>query len=188
MAGANTTVTGLKDVYYAVLTKDDSTGGATYSTPVKLGHAISMDIQPNTESGTFYGDNMAIATKTKLRDITITLKTSDIPLKDRAIILGHTIDETTGKITVKGDDKAVYVAILFAATTAEDTTQYYKYFKGKFTPSQQQIETEGEGINFQPPTMEGTFIARSSDGKVYEMVDSADEGSATLIENWFKTV
>ena len=187
MAGANTTVTGLKDVYYAVLTKDDDTG-ATYNTPVKLGHAISMDIQPNTESGTLYGDNMAVATKTKLKDITITLETSDIPLKDRAIILGHTVDETTGKITAKGDDKAVYVAILFAATTAEDTTQYYKYLKGKFTPSQQQIETEGEGINFQPPTMEGTFIARSSDGKIYEMVDSADEGSATLIENWFTAV
>lgn len=187
MAGAATTVTGLKDVYYAVLTKDDDTG-ATYSTPVKLGHAISMDIQPNTESGTLYGDNMAIATKTKLRDITITLETSDIPLKDRAIILGHTVDETTGKVTVKGDDKAVYVAILFSATTAEDTTQYYKYLKGKFSPSQQQIETEGEGINFQAPTMEGTFIARSSDGKIYEMIDSADEGSATLIENWFTTV
>lgn len=188
MAGANTTVTGLKDVYYAVLTKDDSTGGATYSTPVKLGHAISMDVQPNTESGTLYGDNMAVSTKVKLKDITITFETSDIPFKDRAIMLGHTVDETTGKVTVKGDDKAVYVAILFAATTAEDTTQYYKYLKGKFTSSQQQIETEGDGINFQPPTMEGTFVARSSDGKIYEMVDSADEGSATLIENWFTTV
>ena len=63
-----------------------------------------------------------------------------------------------------------------------------KFFKGKFAPSQQQIETEGEGINWQTPTMEGTFIARSSDGKIYEMIDSAESGAATLIENWFKTV
>ena len=188
MAGANTTITGLKDVYYAVMTDDDETNGATYGTPVKLGHAISMDIQPQTESATLYGDNMAIATKTKLKEITVTIETSDIPLKDRAIMLGHTADSTTGKVTVKGDDKATYVAILFAATTAEDTTQYYKFFKGKFAPSQQQIETEGEGINWQTPTMEGTFIARSSDGKIYEMVDSSESGAATLIDNWFTAV
>ncbi|MBR3746930.1 MAG: hypothetical protein IKN27_08230 [Selenomonadaceae bacterium] len=188
MAGANTTITGLKDVYYAVMTDDDAVNGATYGTPVKLGHAISMDIQPNTESATLYGDNRAIATKTKLKEITVTIETSDIPLKDRAIMLGHTTDSSTGKVTVKGDDKAVYVAILFAATTAEDTTQYYKFLKGKFAPSQQQIETEGEGINWQTPTMEGTFIARSSDGKIYEMVDSADSGAATLINDWFQSV
>lgn len=187
MAGANTTVTGLKDIYYAKLLTDESTG-ATYGTPKKLGHAISVDIQPNTESGTLYGDNMAVATKTKLKDIAITINTSDIPFEDRAILLGHTVDSTTGAVTVKGDDKAPYVAILFAATTAEDTTQYYKFYKGKFAPSQQTMETEGEGINWQTPTMDGTFIARSFDGKVYDMVDSSSEGSATLIGAWFTNV
>ena len=188
MAGANSTITGLKDIYYAVMTINAETGAETYGTPVKLGHAVSLDVQFNTANGTIYGDNMAVATKVKVRDVTITISTTDIPFADRAIILGHTVDATTGKVTVKGDDQPVYVAILFAATTFEDTTQYYKFLKGKFAPSQQQMETEGDGFNPVSPTLEGTFVARSSDGALYEMIDSSQSGSATVIENWFTAV
>lgn len=190
MSGVASTLTGLKDIYYAKLTESKSGGttSETYSTPKKLGHAISVDMNPNIETATLYGDNMAIATKTQLKEITITIGTSDIPLDDRAIILGHTYDSTKGSVTVKGDDAAPYVAILFAATTADDTTHYYKFYKGKFAPSQQQIETAGESINWQTPSMEGTFIARASDGKVYDMLDGAVSGSSSLASNWFKSV
>lgn len=185
MAGANTTINGLKDIYYAVMTDNVA---ETYDTPVKLGHAISVDINPTIDKSTLYGDNVAVATKTRVKDITVSIETTDIPLKDRAIILGHSVDSVTGEVTVKGDDKAPYVALLFSATTAEDTTQYYKLYKGKFAPNQQQIQTEGESISWQPPKMEGTFIARTTDGKVYTMVDSAETGAASLISAWFTAV
>lgn len=181
------TLVGLQDIYYATLTKDDAEG-TTYGTPVKIGHAVSVDIQPNTETGTLYGDNMAVATRTKLKEIAITIESTEIPLKDRAIMLGHTVDATTGKVTVKGDDKAPYVALLFKATTSEDTEQFYKFYKGKFAPSQQTIETEGDGINWQTPSLEGTFIARDSDGKVYDMLDGAVSGASALADSWFDAV
>ena len=190
MSGVASTLTGLKDIYYAKLTETTANGTTTetYDTPVKLGHAISVDINPNLETATLYGDNMAVATKTKLKEITITIDTTDIPLSDRAILLGHSYNSTTGAVTVKGDDAPPYVALLFAATTADDTLHYYKFYKGKFAPGQQQIETEGESINWQTPSMEGTFIARASDGKVYDMLDGAVAGSATLASSWFTSV
>ena len=193
MSGVASTLTGLKDIYYAKLTADtaaegQTAGSTTYGTPKKLGHAISVDMNPNVETATLYGDNAAVATKTKLKEITLTIDTTDIPLEDRAIILGHTYDSTTGGVTVKGDDAAPYVAIMFEATTADDTSHFYKFYKGKFAPTQQQIETAGENINWQTPSMEGTFIARASDSKIYDMLDGANSGSSTLASNWFTSV
>ena len=189
-SGVASTLTGLKDIYYAKLTESVSSGTTTetYGTPVKLGHAISVDINPNIETATLYGDNMAVATKTKLKEIAITIDTTNIPLEDRAILLGHSYDSTKGAVTVKGDDAAPYVALLFEATTADDKSHYYKFYKGKFAPSQQRIETEGESVNWQTPSMEGTFIARASDGKIYDMLDGAVSGSATLASSWFTSV
>lgn len=182
------TLVGLEDIYYAKMTADSIGGTTTYDTPKKIGHAISVDINPNTETATLYGDNTAVATKTKLKDITITIGTDEIPLEDQAIMLGRTIDSVTGQITAKGDDSSPYVAIMFKAQTSKDTTQYYKFYKGKFAPTQQQIETEGENINWQTPSMEGTFIARDSDKKIYDVVDSGSSGAATLISSWFTQV
>ncbi len=182
------TLVGLQDIYYAKMTNDSIGGTTTYGTPKKIGHAISVDINPNVETATLYGDNTAVATRAKLKDISITIESDKIPLEDRAIMLGHSIDSVTGAVTVKGDDKAPYVALMFKAQTSEDTEQFYKFYKGKFSPSQQTIETEGESINWQTPSMDGTFIARDSDNKIYDMVDSGSSGAATLVSNWFSQV
>lgn len=135
-----------------------------------------------------YGDNTAVATKTKLKDIDITIETDEIPLEDRAIILGHTYDSVTGAVIIKGDDKAPYVAIMFKANTSKDTYEYRKYYKGKFAPDQETIETEGENINWQTPSLKGKFIARDSDKKISEAVDSGSSGAASLISSWFTNV
>lgn len=182
------TVLGLEDIYYAKMTADSIGGSTTYGTPKKLGHAIKVDVNPNTETSTLYGDNTAVATKTKLKDVDITIETDEIPLEDQAIILGHTYDSVTGAVTVKGDDKAPYVAIMFKANTSKDTCEYRKYYKGKFAPTQETIETEGENINWQTPSMTGKFIARDSDKKICDKVDSGSSGSSTLISGWFSQV
>ena len=193
MAGVGTTIKGLKDIYYAKLLTDDApdggtAGSATYGTPKKLGHAISVEINPDVESSTLYGDNMAVATETKVRSYGINIGTTDIPLEDRAIMLGHAYDSVTGAVTVKGDDKPPYLAVMFEATSAAGNSQYYKFYKVKFAPSQQSMETEGENTNWQTPTLDGTAIARSADGQVYNMVDSSNASAASLVSNWFTSV
>ena len=186
--GVASTLTGLKNIYYAKMTADTAES-TTYGDPVKLGNAISVDINPTIEENKLYGDNMAVAVVKKLKEIAITISTTDIPLADRAIMLGYT-KNADGSITVKNEDNAPYVALMFEATTADGGSHYYKFYKGRFAPSQQQIETEGESINWQTPSMEGTFIARESDGKVYDMIDSAEtvSGAAELINKWFTAV
>lgn len=181
------TLNGLKKIYYALETKDD-TESATYDTPKRLGHARSVSIAKEVETVTLYGDNMAVATKAKLKSITLTIETTDIPLEDKAILLGHSIDSTTGAMTAKGDDSAPYVAILFEATKFTGGSRFVKLYKGKFAETQEDINTEGDSMEPQAPSMEGTFIARTFDGNIYTEADSTDEKSASITSAWFDAV
>lgn len=181
------TLVGLKDIYYAKMIKDDAEG-ATYETPVKLGHAISVDLTHNTASATQYGDNMAVATVTKLNDVSITIDTTDIPIKDKAILLGQTFDSVTGANTGKGDDAPPYVAILFEANKSTGGSIFRKYYKGKFAPANQKINTQTDSIEFQTTPMEGTFIARDFDGKFFYEIDTDVGDNASIASAWFNAV
>ena len=154
---------GLKHIYYALITKDDDTG-TTYDTPKKIGNAVSADINPTVNKTNLYGDDSAVATAISLGEITVTLETTDIPLEDQAILLGHDFDSTTGSMTAKGSDTAPDVAILFESEKHNGGTRCYKYLKGKFAPAQETINTKGENLEYQVPKNEGTFVTRQSDG------------------------
>lgn len=178
---------GLKNIYYAKLTKDDTTG-ATYETPKKIGNAISVDIKTNSNTAKLYGDDMAVASNTTILDSTVTIETTDIPMEDRAILLGHTVHNETGLITAKGSDSPPYVAILFESDTHDGKTRYYKWLKGKFAPTQETINTRGENLEYQTPKMEATFVARQYDG-AYEMIADSDNSlSESLISSWYESV
>lgn len=181
------TLVGLQDIYYAKLKKDDAEG-TTYDTPVKLGHAIRVDLTHNTATATQYGDNMAVATVTKLNDVSITIDTTDIPLKDKAILLGQTFDSVTGSITGKGDDAPPYVAILFEANKSTGGSIFRKYYKGKFAPANQTINTQTDNIEFQTTPLDGTFIARDSDGKFFYEIDTDIADNASIVSAWFDSV
>lgn len=180
-------IDGLKNIYYAELTKDDETG-ATYGTPKKLGHARNAEVTKETEEVKIFGDNMAVATRTRLKTIGVTIETTDIPLEDQAKLLGHDYNQTTGEMTAKSDDSAPYVAILFEATKLTGGSVFYKLYKGKFKETNESLATQEEDINPQSPSLDGTFIARIYDGNVYSKLDSAESISAGSASAWFESV
>ena len=55
---------GLKNIHYAKITEKVSNGVTTetYGTLTKIGNAVSVDIQPQTQKAALYGDDMAVAT------------------------------------------------------------------------------------------------------------------------------
>lgn len=177
---------GLKNVYYALLTKDDNTG-ATYGTPKKLGHARKATITKETETVTIYGDNAAVATKTRLKSLGLSIETSNIPLEDQAILLGHSYDSTTGLMTAKGDDSPPYVAIFFEATNFTGGSTFYKMCKGKFTETDEDMSTQEENIEPNAPSLDGNFIAREYDKVFYTKADSSNSKSETITNAWYTT-
>lgn len=180
-------VDGLKNVYYAPMTKDD-TEGATYGTPIKLGHARRAEITKETETVTVYGDNKAVATRTKLKSLELEIETTDIPLEDQSFLLGHSFDSVTGAMTAGGDDNAPYVAVLFEATKMTGGSIFYKLYKGKFAETDESYGTQENSMEPKSPSMKGTFIARDFDSNYYTKADSADSRSASITSAWFTAV
>lgn len=154
---------GLKNFYYATVTAD-SGSSTTYGTMTKLGNAVSVDINPTINRTNLYGDDMAVATDISFGEITVSIETTDVPLKDQAILLGHTYDSTTSALTAKSSDVAPYVGLAFESQKHDGGIRCVKLYKGKFAPSQETINTKGDQLNYQTPKLDGTFVARQSDG------------------------
>ena len=184
---------GLKNIYYAILTADTasnsgdggggSSGSTTYDTPKKIGNAVSVDINPTTNTANLYGDDMAVATDISLNEISLTIETTDIPLEDQAALLGHTYSD--GQLIAKGSDTAPNVALLFESEKHDGGIRCVKLLKGKFAPSQETINTKGENLEYQVPQLTGTFVARQSDG-AWKIVKDFAAGADT--SSWYQSV
>lgn len=173
---------GLKNLFYAVMTIDASTGAETYGKPKKIGHAVSVDIQPSIDTANLYGDDMAVATDINLQEISVTIETTDIPLEDQAALLGHTFAD--GQLTAKMSDTAPYVALLFESQKHDGRIRCVKLLKGKFAASQETINTKGESTEYQVPSLEGTFVAAASGA--WKIIKDFEKGADTA--SWYTAV
>lgn len=178
---------GLKNLYYAPLSSDNSSG-ATYGAMKRIAGAIQVDINPSITFNTLYGDDAPFATDSSMTEITVTVETADLPIEDQAALLGHEVDSTTKQLIAKASDTAPYVAIAFEAKKHNGQTRYVKLLKGRFSPSQETIQTKGESVNFTTPQMEGRFVAREYDGQWKRVADSDNTESATVIASWYTSV
>ena len=178
---------GLKNLYYALLSADSSSG-ATYSTPVKIAGAINVDINPSVNFSTLYGDDAPFAADSSMSEIAVTIESADLPLEDQAALLGHTVDSTTKQLIARAADTAPYVALLFESGKHNGETRYVKLLKGKFAPTQETVQTRGESVEYTTPKLEGRFVAREFDGQWKRVADSDNSESAAVIADWYSAV
>ena len=171
---------GLKNFYYAIISDDTDGGKTTYGAPKKIGNAVSVDISPAIQKVSLYGDDMAVATAISMGEVTVTIETTDIPLADQAALLGATASDDG--IISKSSDVAPYVGLAFESEKHDGGIRCVKLLKGKFAPSQETINTKGEQIQFQVPKIEGTFVARQSDG-AWKQIKDFEAGAAT--DSWY---
>lgn len=181
---------GLKNLYYAKMLTDGGASGtvagsATYDTPKKIGNAISIEVNPASQTAKLFGDDMAVASDVTLQEVNVTFSTTDIPLEDQAILFGHTYDSVSGTLTAKGSDTAPDVAILFESEKHSGGIRCVKLVKGKFAPSQETINTKGEQLNYQSPQATGTFVSRQSD-RAWKITKDFAAGADTT--SWYTAV
>lgn len=173
---------GLKDFYYAKMVSDTS-DTTVYETPTKIDGLIRVDITPSTQRNTLYGDNAPLATASSLSEVTVSIELADLPLQDKAALLGH--DYTDGKLSAKASDTAPYVAIAFSSEKNTGDTRYVKLLKGMFAPSAMNYATRGNSVEFGTPKIEGSFVTRKSDGNWIFEEDSSD---TTFAQTWFASI
>lgn len=175
---------GLKNFYYALMTQEETaTTAATYGTMKRVVGINTINISPTVNKATLYGDDIALATASALGEISVTIDVADLPLEDLAALLGHQI--VNGMLVSKGSDSAPYVAIAFESEKHNGEIRYMKLLKGKFSESQETINTRGDSIEYQIPQITATFVSRANDSVWRYMKDTTD---TTVATSWYASV
>lgn len=152
---------GLRDFYIAKVT-EGTNGVETYGTPRRLAKAISVEMSVELAEATLYADDGIDRVEREFTSGTITLNANDIANEDAAELLGQTVDDNGVLIAGENDDPP-YFAVGFRAKKKGNTYKYVWLYKTKFGIPDESYETKGEGINFQTPEIEGTFMKREKD-------------------------
>ncbi len=178
---------GLRDLHYALLTKDDSTG-VTYSAPVKIAGATQANINPNSSTEVLFADDGPMETASALGMIELEMIAADFPLDVQAVLLGHTVG-ANGVLTRKSSDIPPWVAIGFKALKSNGAYRFVWLLKGKFNQPEQNHETRGDSVNFQTPTLNGAFVKRDKDDAWILQTDEDMTGYQESIgTGWFSQV
>lgn len=180
-------IIGLRDLYLCELTADDGVEAPTYGEAVKVPSLISMDIQDNTESVTFYSDDVAEQVINAFSGKEVTIELGYLTNELEAKISGNKFDSETGVFTQSSDAESKEVGLMFRAPKSKGGNfQYAALYKGVLAREGQSYKTKEESVESANITLKGVFMPLAYNGDVSVKVDSEDCKQSTIIQNWFK--
>lgn len=183
---------GLDKLYYAKITlgEDDS---EIYDTPKSLAKAIKADLSVELAEAILYADNGAAEVVKEFKSGKLSLGVDDIGRAVAADLTGAASDDK-GALVSSGEDTSVPVAIGFRAKKGNGKYRYFWLYRVKFGVPSTNLQTKGDSISFQTPTIEGTVMIRNKiDGQgkhpwKTEVTEGEAGVSAEVITGWFSTV
>ena len=179
---ANKIKYGISKCYYAVAT-DDGTGTLTYDTPVALPGAVSLSLEAQGDTNTFYADNIAYFTSSANNGYQGDLELALLPDAFRTDVLGETLDAQKGFYIEKANVPTVEFALLFQFEGDENATRHCMYRCTASRPATNG-STKEESIEPQTESITITAMPRISD----EVVKARCPYSANAYANWFTAV
>ena len=183
---------GLDDLYYATITEGKN-GVETYGTPVKLAKAISADLSMELAEAILYADDAAAESVKAFKNGKISLGIDELGSANAAALLGARVD-SKGILVSATEDTSPYVAIGFRALKANGKYRYFWLYKVQFAVPSASLQTKGDNITFQTPTIEGTVIRRNKPDTAgkhpwkAEITEGETGADQTTITGWFTTV
>lgn len=183
---------GLDKLYYAKIT-EDANGNETYETPKQLAKAIKADLSVELAEAILYADDGAAEIVKEFKSGKLSLEVNDIGALAAEDLTGAKLDDNKVLISAS-EDGGDAVAIGFRAKKANGKYRYFWLFRVKFGIPETNLQTKGDNITFQTPTIEGTVMRRNKvDGKGQHPwkaeVNEDDSGVETsTITGWFTEV
>lgn len=172
---------GLSNFHMATVEQDDK-DGVEYSDVEHVEGAVSVSVDPNTESETKYADNGPFAVLNSLSDIGVTMAAVDIPMKIKKEMFGQ--NEVNGVLFSNKDDIIKEVALGFEARIHGGGTRFYWLLKG--TPEIIPIEhqTDEGSVESQDTELTITFTPLRHNGNWKAELDS----ELVTTDDWFEEV
>lgn len=183
---------GLDKLYYAPIT-EDANGNETYGTPAVLAKAISAELSVELNEAILYADDGAAEVVKEFKSGTLSLGIDDIGAEIASALSGATID-SNGVVISGSDDGGTPVAVAFRARKSNGKYRYYWLYRVKFGIPATNLQTKGDSISFQTPTIEGTIMRRNkvdfNDNHPWkaEVTEGADGVDDSVISTWYDAV
>ena len=184
---------GFDKLFYAPITEAPETGEETYGPPVFLAKAISAGISVELAEAVLYADDAADEVVREFKSAKVSLGVKDIGTAQAAKLTGARLDNN-GALVSASEDGGDYVAVGFRGKLASGKYRLYWLYRVKFTVPSINLQTKGDSINFQTPTIEGTALRRNkpdAQGKHPWMTSLDEDGQGvdtTAVDGWFEDV
>lgn len=153
---------GLKDLYVALVTKNDITEYTT-ATPVKLCNAVSAKVTEKIDAEDYYEDDSKAGSVSGAPQITVEFEGNKLSLSARALIFGKTL---VNGMLVSGDNDVIpEVAFGYRAKNDDGKYDFRWCYCGKFNQGiTDSFETNADKPKIQTSgTIQGSFYSRQKD-------------------------
>ena len=183
---------GMDKLYYAKITEGVD-GSETYAVPVQLAKAIKADLSVELAEATLYADDGAAAVIKDFKSGKLSIGVDDIGTTAAQDLTGAVLDDN-GVLISAGENEGAVVAIGFRAQKPNGKYRYFWLYRVKFGMPSTNLQTKGDSIAFQTPTIEGTVMRRNKpDGKGnHPWKAEATEGDVgideDIISEWYDEV
>jgi phi13 family phage major tail protein len=188
----NMALIGLDKLHYSKIT-EVSDGTETYATPKLLAKAIKADLSIELAEAVLYADDCAAEVVKEFKSGKLSLGVDDIGRTAAQDLTGATTDDN-GVLVSSGEDIGSPVAIGFRAQKSNGKYRYIWLYKVKFGIPAANLQTKGDSITFQTPTIEGTVLRRNKpdEQKKHPWKSEVTEGDSgvneEVITEWFESV
>ena len=184
---------GLDKLFYAPITEAPVTGEETYGTPVMLAKAISAELSVDLAEATLFADDGPSEIVREFKGGKLTLGVDDIGVTAARELTGATTDDN-GVLISASENSGNPVAVGFRAMKPNGTYRYFWIYKVKFGFPSTNLQTKGDSITFQTPTIEGMVMRRNKlDGMgkhpwKAEVTEGGVGVPASVITGWYTQV
>jgi phi13 family phage major tail protein len=150
---------GLDRLYYSKITEGND-GSETYATPVLLAKAMKADLSVELAEAVLYADDSAAEVIKEFKSGKLSLGIDDIGTTAAEDLTGAQIDDNKVLISAS-ENGGSPVAVGFRAKKANGKYRYFWLYRIKFGIPATNLQTKGDSISFQTPTIEGTVMRRN---------------------------
>jgi phi13 family phage major tail protein len=183
---------GMDKLFYAKITKDED-GLETYAVPVPLAKAIKADLSIELAEAVLYADDGAAYMLKDFKSGKLSLGVDDIGVTAAQDLTGAMVDDN-GVLISASENEGQPVAVGFRAAKPDGRYRYFWLYRVQFGFPATNLQTKGDSIAFQTPTIEGTVTRRNKPDGVGKHpwkaeVTQGDPGvSEDTITKWYAQV
>lgn len=171
---------GLRNFVVVEIEKDDETG-TVYATETKrLIGARNISMSPQLAEGALYGDDQLLESESSVSSIEVGFELASLSLEDEAFLTGNKFEN--GILKENKDATPPEIAFGFMAPKSKTGGGGFRMvwlLKGTAKPTDEEIATKEDSIEFQTPTLDYVFMPRLSDGEFRFKADTKEEGAPT---------